>query len=66
MAQRRRRSGPSDLPRKGEIVQVLDTLEANLTGMIARWHDGVPAPIRAELLRISQPALELLVLLRRR
>lgn len=66
MAQRRRRSGPSDLPRKAEIVQVLDTLEADLEEMSARWHDGIPAPIRAELLHISQPALEILVRLRRR
>jgi hypothetical protein len=64
--QQRRRSGPSDLPLKAEVVHALDTLEAGITEMVARWHDGIPAPIRAELLRISQPALELLVRLRRR
>ena len=44
-----------------EIWDVLETMDNNLTALIARWSDGVPAQVRAEIRQYHEPLLQLLI-----
>lgn len=54
------------LPRKGELLDVLDQHERDLSGLIGRWHDSITAAVRAELHALRAPLEELLIRARRR
>ena len=49
------------LPRRRDLLDVLDRAEAHLSEMIGRWGDGIPGPIRAELHELARPMLDLLI-----
>jgi hypothetical protein len=49
-----------DPPRR-ELLDLLERTELSLWEMVGRWQDGIPAPIRAELMEIARPLLRTLI-----
>ena len=48
-------------PKKMEWVAVVDNAEATLSKMVGRWSDGITPALRAELIRLREPLLSLLI-----
>lgn len=48
-------------PTPKELLDALDQAERALSPMIGRWSNGIPGHVRAELIRVRQPVLSLLI-----
>lgn len=56
----------SETPTKSELATVLDDLIDGLVKLASSWNDSVPSSVRAELFRLTEPAMEILIKLKRR
>lgn len=48
-------------PKRRELLDGMEEASNRLTEIYARWSDGVPAPLRAELRQAELPLLRLLI-----
>ena len=53
-------------PTKRQLITTIDETDLLLAEMVGRWSDGIPAWVRAELMRLRTPVLDVLIQARRR
>ncbi|MGE4044486.1 MAG: hypothetical protein AB7F35_06510 [Acetobacteraceae bacterium] len=52
---------PNPRPYRPELLDALDKCEIDVRALASRWHDSLPADVRAELHRIANALLDILL-----
>lgn len=53
-------------PKRVELLNALEMVEVSLSDLMRRWHDGITAELRAEIMDIYRPVLLILIATGRR